>query len=184
MGFDVHGKQPKIIGEKPEIDWGSNPSDAERDKYFEDQDKYHLDNPGVYFRNNVWYWRPLWSYICSEVAPTILSEKDKQGGDYNDHHLINAVKAIYIADKIEELDAAGELEAFAIKYVEGLDALPKEKCPHCNGTGIRNDVHVKGKCNACKDGMKESWAKSYPFDTDNVREFARFARASGGFEIG
>jgi len=184
MGFDVHGVQPKIIGKKPEIDWDADPSDEERDKYFDEKDTFLLNNPGVYFRNNVWWWRPLWHYICSEVAPNILSDEDKEMGDYNDYHLITAIKATYIADRIDELDKSGELKAFEEKYRRSQEALPKEKCTICDGTGERNDEHVKGKCNACEEGMKENWAKSYPFDADNVREFAKFARASGGFEIG
>ena len=184
MGFDVYGKAPQFVSEKPNIDWDEDPSEEERDKFFEDLHKFEGDNPGYYFRNSGWWWRPLWSYICDEVAPNILTAEDKERGEYNDHYLINAVKAIYIADKIDELDAAGELEAFEERYKTSQEALPKETCNICNGSGVRNDEYVKGKCNGCEDGMKESWAKSYPFEADNVREFAKFARASGGFEIG
>ena len=184
MGFDVYGKAPQLVSKKPKIDWEKDPCSKERDKFFNDMNKFEEDNPGYYFRNNVWFWRPLWSYICEEVAPNILTDEDKVRGEYNDSHLINAVKAIYIADKIDELDAAGELEAFEERYKTSQEALPKETCDICNGSGVRNDEYVKGKCNACEDGMRESWTKSYPFETDNVREFAKFARASGGFEIG
>tara|TARA_Y100000310_G_C20529152_1_gene737568 strand:- start:705 stop:905 length:201 start_codon:yes stop_codon:yes gene_type:complete len=40
------------------------------------------------------------------------------------------------------------------------------------------------KCNGCNGtGKKDNWAKSYPFDEDNVRRFANFCANSGGFEI-
>ena len=184
MGFDVYGKAPQLVSERPDIDWEKDPSDQERDKFFKDLEQFEQDTPGYYFRNNVWWWRPLWAYICDEVAPNILSDEDKERGEYNDYHLITAIKATYIADRIDELDKSGELEAFEEKYKRSLKALPKETCDICNGSGVRNDEHVKGKCNACEDGKKENWAKSYPFEADNVREFAKFARASGGFEIG
>ena len=184
MGFDVYGRNPKLTGEKPEIDWSTKPSDEERTKFFEDLEKFEQDNPGYYFRNNVWYWRPLWSYICDYIAPDILSDEDKKGGAYNDCHHINAIKANYIADKIAEKHATGELQKFADWYQISRDNLPKETCDICEGSGKRWDEHVKGKCNACEDGMKDNWAKSYPFEVENVLEFGRFCKESGGFEIG
>ena len=184
MGFDVYGKNPQLVSTKPDIDWDTNPSDEERDKFFEDLNKFEEDNPGYYFRNNVWYWRPLWSYVCDYIAPDILSDEDKKGGEYNDHHHITAIKANYIAEKIADKHASGELQKFADWYKVSQDNLPKEKCDICDGSGVRNDQYVKGKCNACEDGMKDSFAKSYPFDIDNVIEFGKFCKASGGFEIG
>ena len=155
MGFDVYGKNPKLVGERPDIDWSTQPSDEERDDFFKKLHKFEEDNPGYYFRNNVWWWRPLWSYVCDYIAPDILSDEDKKGGEYNDHHLINAIKANYIADKIAEAHASGELQKFSDWYQVSREQLA--------------DDH---------------WAKSYPFDVDNVVEFGRFCKESGGFEIG
>ena len=181
MGFDLHGRKPKWVGERPVLH--ENPSEEKIQQHYMDMNTWDEHNPGYYFRNNAWSWRPLWAYICQEVAPDILTKEDMKHGEYNDGHCINAIKANYIADKIEKLDAAGELKAFEKKYKVNLDALPKEKCEHCNGSGVRDDQHVQGKCNACENGMKDPWAKSYPFSADNVRDFAKFSRASGGFEI-
>ena len=64
MGMDIFGENPKLSYEKPEIDWESNPSEEERSEYFDAITKFELDHPGYYFRNNVWWWRPLWEYIC------------------------------------------------------------------------------------------------------------------------
>ena len=39
-------------------------------------------------------------------------------------------------------------------------------------------------CKRCDGtGKTENFNKSYPFDLDNVREFAEFCLQSGGFEI-
>jgi len=47
-----------------------------------------------------------------------------------------------------------------------------------------SSVAGKTKCNMCNGtGMKDDWAKSYPFDADNVRKFANFCANSGGFRI-
>ena len=182
MGFDLYGVKPELVGERPEINWDVADSE-EKDKYHESLSKFETDNPGYYFRNNVWWWRPLWSYICTEVAPDILTEEDKERGYYNDSYCINAIKSNYIADKIEKFDATGELDAFEKKYKASQEALPKQTCEQCKGSGIRNDAYVQGKCNVCEEGLRDHWGKSYPFYADNVREFAKFARSSGGFEI-
>ena len=51
-----------------------------------------------------------------------------------------------------------------MKNVES--ANEKEECRHCDGKGQRSN-----------------FAKHYPFDADNIRSFAKFARESGGFKI-
>ena len=56
MGFDVYGKAPQLVSERPDIDWEKDPSDQERDKFFKDLEQFEQDNPGYYFRNNVWWW--------------------------------------------------------------------------------------------------------------------------------
>ena len=37
----------------------------------------------IYFRANVWYWRPLWSFV-EEICGDDLSDFDKEAGHYND----------------------------------------------------------------------------------------------------
>ena len=34
-------------------------------------------NKGEYFRNNVWWWRPLWNYVSVECSD-IITKKDIQ----------------------------------------------------------------------------------------------------------
>ena len=83
MGMDVHGLNPKINKDnfpvfnkfnnmefkEKWIELDSN--DELKDKYFSEMDDYEKLNPGVYFRNNVWWWRPLWNY-CAEIAPDLI----------------------------------------------------------------------------------------------------------------
>ena len=182
MGFDLYGVKPEIVGERPTINWDLASSE-EKDKYHQDSAKFEENNPGYYFRNNVWYWRALWGYICDHIAPNILTEEDKNKGEYNDSHIINAIKANYIADEIDKLNELGTLDAFEEEYRKAQANLPKEECVICKGSGIRYEGNLQSKCNACEGGMRDNWGKSYPFYAENVREFAKFARASGGFEI-
>ena len=69
MGFDIYGIKPRENTIKPEIlkkDWYKLEQQEEKDKYFDAKNKYEEENPGQYFRNNVWWWRPLWDYVCEK----------------------------------------------------------------------------------------------------------------------
>ena len=61
MGMDVFGLNPKIKphSAKPEEpDWELS-SREQRKSYFDADDKYKSENPGIYFRANIWAWRPI-----------------------------------------------------------------------------------------------------------------------------
>ena len=77
MGFDLYGLNPinTTNVQKPIIDWTANPSDEERDRYFKEMETYEKAVPGDYFRNNVWYWQPLWKYICM-ICDDILTNEE------------------------------------------------------------------------------------------------------------
>jgi hypothetical protein len=147
---------------------------------------------GEYFRNNCWYWRPLWDYVCQECK-SIITAKDASAGHYNDGHLISATKAVLIANKLDSLLASGEVKAYAQGYKETMDAVPDEPCEICNGTGTRpggreqfGEAWLKEThgCNGCQGkGSRRPSATWYPFEESNVREFAAFVRESGGFRI-
>jgi len=62
MGVDIYGISPKIIGIKPEFpndDIWNNLSSEEKDAHFKAIDDFENNNPGYYFRNNWWAWRPI-----------------------------------------------------------------------------------------------------------------------------
>ena len=121
MGFDVYGLKPTINKDKPDIldkyqdenGWAKWDimDDGDRDIYFKAQDKYHSDNPGIYFRSNVWWWRTLWDYTC-EVCWEILSEDDINGGQWNDGHKISKTKTIKMAKVMKEAETNGFLNEF------------------------------------------------------------------------
>jgi hypothetical protein len=142
---------------------------------------------GEYFRNNVWYWRPLWDYVES---CGLLTPEEAEYGHSNDGFLIDASKAELIADVLDSRLRSGEVAEYAAKYKAELDALPLEECELCGGTGKRTDAiaeanpHLKERCNGCEGGgKKKNFATHYPFEVENVQEFAAFCRESGGFTI-
>ena len=111
------------------------------------------ENCGTYFRNNVWSWRPLWHFVTA-VCDNILTEKDIKSGSYNDGHKISKTKARRIAKRLHRMIESGEVKEYEEGYKKHLASLEQD-----------------------------DWERSYPFDEDNVRQFANFCANSGGFKI-
>ena len=133
---------------------------------------------GEYFRNNIWWWRPLASYVVARCDIT------DEGWFENSGHEVPARKAQRIAHTLYDLLLSGDVQTYAMQYQKDLDALPDEQCNICHGSGVRADEFVQGTCNACGGkGTVVAWDKNYPFSEENVREFAEFCRESGGFSI-
>tara|TARA_Y100001938_G_scaffold117628_1_gene162343 strand:- start:392 stop:889 length:498 start_codon:yes stop_codon:yes gene_type:complete len=164
MGFDLSGVNPKINKDTSQYKyydkdteiWKSEDEEL-RKKYFKDMDDYFNDNPGVYFRNNVWWWRPLWDFVCMHCE--FMTDEQKMGGAYNDGKLIDQETAAKIGTKLEIL-----LE---------------------DGTVKRWEKHIKTRNeDLAKDNDKDKrFMSNYPFSQDNVESFAKFCLESGGFEI-
>ena len=80
MGMDVYGSNPKIHEgtKKPE-----RPKDLHKasrnvvDKYFKEEDDYKTKNPGVYFRNNCWWWRPLANFMIENCDWLTQEQKER-----------------------------------------------------------------------------------------------------------
>ena len=201
MGFDLSGLNPKMNMKPEELSvynkykdmdfrekWKALDADEELGKqYWNEYEKYQEANPGVYFRNNVWWWRPLWQFVC-ERFDDILTEQDMERGCYNDGHEITVDKAMDIGVELTAMLESGRIQEYSDRHKAELDALEQLECDICDGTGNRQEPPKTGagdvSCNGCSGtGLKDDWAKSYPFDVENVREFAKFCLESGGFEI-
>lgn len=157
---------------------------------------------GSYFRNNVWWWRPLADFIL-ENYPDIA--ENCECWHTNDGDGLDESSSASLATRIKQDIALGYIAEYAKTYNEWRASLPREACNLCECTGIRTDeVGVEngmpereldeetkvlvgrshGFCNGCRGvGTKESWLAGYPFDEDNVAEFAEFLENCGGFQI-
>ena len=153
MGMDIYGLAPQLKSKKPTIDWSLNPSEEERKTYFEAKNTFEKENVGHYFRNNVWWWRPLWDYVY-QLNDDILTEEDHEHGHFNDGHEITETQCEVICKRLTEALDNGEAEEYKNKF----------------------DAYVKS---LDKDDMNSH----YPFDLDNVRDFRNFVRECGGFQI-
>jgi len=77
--------------------YGENPRDKEK---------------GAYFRNNVWYWHPLWDYVC-KTCDDIISEEEHSSGHYNDGLLITDAQCRIIVKVLSEQLLNGETKVYA-----------------------------------------------------------------------
>ena len=195
MGFDLSGVNPKMNMKQEELpvyhkydnmDWSDKMKALDNDEklsnqYWKEYEEYQEANPGVYFRNNVWWWRPLWQFVC-ERFDDVLTEQDMERGCYNDGHEITADKATQIGLDLTCMLEDGRIQAYNDRYEAEMKALPQVDCFVCDNN---NRGHKKKKeCKSCNQtGLKDDWAKSYPFDVENMREFATFCLESGGFTI-
>lgn len=159
---------------------------------------------GEYFRNNLWWWRPLWNY-CYGVAPDIIDDELFDYGHYNDGAGLDAEGSVALGMRLLQEIQSGRTAEYEAEYRKALADLPMVDCEHCNATGIRTDavgmeagMHDKaleesvaivvgrthGWCNACDGvGKRRHFGTSYPFDKENVQEFANFLMGCGGFSI-
>lgn len=138
---------------------------------------------GEYFRNSVWYWRPLWDY-CHQIAPELIDDELHRAGHCNDGAGLNAKRSVALADKLQEEIRTGRCSIYANDRAARLEGIPDEDCPHCHGTGTRHDLGPSRPCNACEGkGHRRPYDTYYGFDVDNVQKFAAFLRDSGGFKI-
>lgn len=167
-------------------------------------DVYGLEpqtDAGEYFRNNVWYWRPLWSY-CLKVGDAFL---DPEVGHDNSGDSVSADQAMLLAEMLKAEIESGRTAEYKRNYDAHLASLPRSECQYCEGTGIRSDGvgvnhgmpdrvlehdlaimlgRTTGWCNACNgEGKVDAFETNYPFDVNNVIEFAEFCAESGGFQI-
>jgi hypothetical protein len=174
MGFDLSGNNPKINVKLDDTtiygmiesipDWKERwqfqdaLTDEEKDLYWKQYNQYHIDNPGIYFRNNVWWWRPLWDFVCTSCED-ILSDKDMLAGSYNDGQKISKTKAKKIANRLHDLLNTGIVDTFQSNHEKKIAELKKNADPD------------------------KTFFGSYPFAKENVEHFAEFCEESGGFII-
>ena len=116
-----------------------------------------------YFRNNCWWWRPLWA-LCYDVSKDTdldegISQEDYGEGTYNNGHKITEEQAIELNELL--LDFLKDEEEVA-KFIKDY---PK-----------KYDLYMY-------EWSDEIETKPYPFDLENVKKFAEFCLTSGGFEI-
>ena len=200
MGMDVYGVNPtiRVNTKKPERpkNLHKGASDDVIKKYFAEEQEYEDKNPGVYFRNNCWWWRPLANFIIEKCDWLTQEQKerlhDNSGFEFSQH------EAGTIADTLQKNVDDGTAKAreelnererkIAAEWNKGLqkqqDALGEEARKE---TGNKNIVprdypkHLYKKWDELSN--QQDWKESYPFKEANVKEFICFLRECGGFQV-
>ncbi|NTV13461.1 MAG: hypothetical protein HGA96_05960 [Desulfobulbaceae bacterium] len=134
---------------------------------------------GEYFRNNVWYWYPLWDYIFSIG---LLKNKEHRQGQYNNGLFIKNKKAKLISRSIFKHIQNGATDRYVNKYLTQRDSLPDERCSICNGRGT--EAETDKICSCCDGkGLVPNHGRNNQITKENIEEFAKFCESSGGFQI-
>ena len=151
-------------------------------------------NPkGEYFRNNVWWWHPLWDYCCQtcpEITLRVTNGHDNSGDG------LGSVSSRKLGLRIQELIKNGSAEKYITEYYDHLNALPDEPC-FCVKESIfqifseeillpksLGNKDPNPECKTCKGlGVQPNWNKSYHISLENIQNFAEFLVNCGGFQI-
>ena len=198
MGFDLYGMNPynpkKAI--KPKLDWDKPTTEEERKEHFKKLDEYEKEVIGDYFRSNVWWWRPLASYVINYTG--CVDENDAEMWSTNDGHEVDHETAQQIHNQLQVLIESGHTQKFQDDYEkerkiaeEHNDKVEKELKKFCDSVEKKlgktnlapNDFPKADKEKWDKIYNKRKWSASYPFSVEHVKEFAEFCRFSGGFKI-
>ena len=202
MGYDVYGLNPKqktevptLIDEFNTFKW-EDTTQEQRDEYFKLKGEWEKENPGEYFRANVWWWRPVWNFVCSS-CDHFLSDEDMDAGCSNSGDRISKTKAKRIASRLRSLDKQGIIQTWEdemmIHYNKAKDKnkkvdkelevfQEKMKSKYHNNI-VPSEYSEKDKKKWDEIYYKRDWSSSYPPSRDLIMEFAAFCEESGGFEI-
>lgn len=150
---------------------------------------------GEYFRNNVWWWHPLWEYCCyvqNDLVKRVPYAHENSGDG------LGSVASRKLGLKLQETINTGEAQKYVDSYYDQLKTLPDEPC-FCIKKSLYEVFSMSAEipfpklpdvkspnpeCNTCKGtGMQPNWSKNYHIDVDNIQKFSNFLIACGGFQI-
>ena len=198
MGMDVYGVNPTVrVGTKKpaEVDFQKT-SDAQLKKYFKQVEEFEDRNPGIYFRNNCWWWRPLANFIIEKCD--WLTQEQKERLHDNSGFEFSQDEATTIAGtlqkKVDDGTAAEREEVnrremkVAEEWNKGIHAQQEElEKEVIKETGDAKIVpydypeHFKKKYDAIQ--KQTDHHAHYPFKEANVKRFICFLRECGGFQV-
>ena len=174
MGYDLYGVSPvmrevskdkyPIYNKYVNLEWDERKEAFEEDdaeeRFYAEMTLREEENPGTYFRNNVWWWRRLWQFTCME-CDDFLDGEDIKAGDSNSGHVITEEKASAMAKRLQE-----KIDDGTAAHYENEIKLDYEQC--------EKDEH----------GDPKDFDMMYPFSVGHLQDFILFCSESGGFQIG
>lgn len=186
MGMDVYGKNPKLTSPRPEIDWVT--ASKENGKaYLMHLQEWEEENPGYYFRANVWSWRPIHMIIDMANDAFDLEIDTSSYGSNSGAGLNTQEECDKLADGIEsvlKLDKEMDSEIIYlslgmwINFEGGFNVSPEVQrelnLQYPTGTVLNSSVVASDGTLVCPP-----WS----IRRSHIEEFVTFLRNCGGFEI-
>jgi len=187
MGMDIYGLDPKIVGEKPELDF-SNATDQEKQDFFKAMNEWEDANPGYYFRANIWSWRPI-NILINHVNKFYNLGIDTTGFDYNSGHGIKDQEACdRLADTLEyvlESDEDMQEEDDQIFFSFGMWVNDEGSLlSHAENQKLNAEYEIgKIMYTPVVTASGKVVKPAYSTSKSHLEEFINFLRHCGGFEI-
>ena len=105
--FPTYYKWDKIpYGERDKVEW-----EKEQDQFYTEIQEYEEVNIGHYFRNNCWWWRPLWDF-CYNIAPDLISEELWGSGHNNSGKGLDEKDARLLGNRLLQQIREGKADEF------------------------------------------------------------------------
>lgn len=136
---------------------------------------------GEYFRNNVWYWRPLWDYCCTldETLYERVPDAHNNSGDG-----LDASGARQLAFRLEKEIASGRASEFVEAYENQRNSLEKIPCSYCSEDQDTSQLATQKVCHSCNvTKLVDSYSFYYSMSIENIVRFKNFLMDCGGFQI-
>lgn len=144
---------------------------------------------GQYFRNNVWWWHPLWD-CCEHFFPEITSKVKYAHENSGDG--LNGRDARKLGFYLEKVINDGKVEEYINSFNKAKEDAEAEVCAWCDNEHVlleENSSTTKYvfKAKSCKicngTGKVPSTLTWYSLDLENVKSFSEFLKECGGFRI-
>tara|TARA_R100001163_G_C5019870_1_gene162964 strand:+ start:446 stop:1039 length:594 start_codon:yes stop_codon:yes gene_type:complete len=196
MGMDISGINPTITGDKPVFpsNWDEL-SEKARSFYLEIEKDWDDANPGVYFRANVWSWRPIHMaiYAVNALFKLDIDADTLDGMGYNSGHGIKDQEtcnkvASCLEDMMEDMKEKNitqfgfNMGSWTARDGSFLQLTPQEE--DMLDTQYSTDELITDL--PVRLGTRKETKKIYPSHTTEVKhveEFIQFLRYCGGFEV-
>ena len=193
MGMDIYGLNPKLIGIEPKYpDNYDKLSDKAKEYYWELNKEFNDNNPGRYFRANIWSWRPIHMACLAAITLHKLNfDEDLNDWGFNDggglktqkncNELAVALEDLIDGFKFAEVEFFGYnmSEAWTIKLSNGYEVTDNEKI-----LNVLNMMYPKDTLITQMPKLKDTtYYPSHVTEVDHLEEFTVFLRNCGGFKI-
>ena len=195
MGMDIYGLNPTITGDKPGFpDNFRDLSQKAQDYYWELDKEWDDNNPGYYFRANIWSWRVIHA-LCDAAISKYELDMNTEGWGHNSGHGLKITYECYkLADALEDfvesmddnkIDRIGiNMGMWTIKSENGYSFKELDEADRNTldilYPGVIDRLPIEFKT---KSGEEIEVYPSHHTDIDHLKEFINFLRNCNGFEI-